>query len=305
MIDIFIPSYHRPKNIKTAKYFIDKIGYDPKKIHIVIDDATDDIEEYKEEAERYKCNLHIFNMDESIERYDYVHRVSKLRRSAGQSRNMFYDIAKKLDIDFYIVIDDDTNLFEIKPFGIYMRGAILEDINLVFESIKEFMQRQKIGVFALSQTGDVFGVPDRKMYRKKVMNTTFYNTKYIYRGERSALDSDTSLFVGVMNEGYFTGSTATGLVLSQTTSAKQKGGLTPTYNENRLLSKALVIPLQYPSLCHAERQKKNGNRLHHRIKYKHLNPCLIKGKRSNIAWDTYPEDVPFTNEPKRKKNGQK
>ena len=305
MIDIFIPSYHRPNNIKTAKYFIEKIGYDPKKIHVVIDDATDDIEDYKKEVERLKCNLHIFNMQESIERYDFVHRVSELRRSAGQSRNMFFDIAKENNIEFYIVIDDDTRQYEIKPFAIYMRGAILEDFELVFEGVKEFMQRQKIGVFALSQTGDMFSVPDKKMFRKKVMNTTFYNTKYIYRAEKSALDSDTSLFVNVMNEGYFTGSLATGLALNPTSSATQKGGLTPTYNENRLLSKSLVIPIQFPSLCHAERQKKNGNRLHHRIKYKHLFPCIIKGKRSNIAWDTYPEDIPFTNEPKRKINEQK
>ena len=132
------------------------------------------------------------------------------------------------------------------------------------------------------------------------MNTTFYNTNYVYRGERATLDSDTSLFVGLMNEGYFTGSVGTGLALNPTSSATQKGGLTPTYNENRLLSKALVIPIQFPSLAHAERQKKNGGRLHHRIKYKHLFPCIIKSKRSNIAWDSYPEDMLFTNEPKRK-----
>ena len=29
-------------------------------------------------------------------------------------------------------------------------------------------------------------------------------------------------------------------------------------------------------------------------------PKIIKGKRTNIAWDTYKEDYPFTNEPKRK-----
>ena len=305
MIDIFIPSYHRPTNIKTAKYFIEKIGYDANKMHIVIDDATDDIEDYKKETKRLNCNLHIFNMEESINRYDYVHRVSKSRRSAGQGRNMFFDIAKKLDIDFYIVIDDDTRQYEIKPFAIYMRGAILEDFERVFEGVKEFMQRQKIGAFALSQTGDMFSVPDRKIYRKKVMNTTFVYTRFIYRGERSALDSDTSLFVGLMNEGYFTGSIATGLALNPTSSATQKGGLTELYNEHRLLSKALVIPLQFPSLAHAEKQKKNGGRLHHRIKYKNLFPCIIKGKRSNIGWNTYPEDVPFTNEPKRKNNEQK
>tara|TARA_R100000781_G_scaffold33605_1_gene24354 strand:- start:229 stop:1146 length:918 start_codon:yes stop_codon:yes gene_type:complete len=305
MIDIFIPSYHRPNNIKTAKYFIDKIGYDPKKIHVVIDDDTDDIEDYKKEVERLECKLHIFNMQESIETYDYVHRASKLRRSTGQCCNMFFDIAKENNIDFFIHIDDDTRQYEIKPFAIYMRGAILEDFELVFEGVKEFMQRQKIGVFALSQTGDMFSVPDKKMFRKKVMNTTFYNTNFIHKGRKGVLDNDTCEFAGLMNEGYFTGSVATGLALNPTSSATQKGGLTPTYNESKLLSKALVVPIQYPSLCHAERQKKNGNRLHHRIKYKHLFPCIIKGKRSNIAWDSYPEDVPFTNEPKRKINEQK
>ena len=301
MIDIFIPSYQRAKNIKTAKYFIEKIGYDPKKIHIVIDDDTDDTKDYQDEAKRLKCNLHIFNMEESIKTYDYVHRASKLRRSTGQCCNMFFDIAKKNNIDFFIHIDDDTRQFEIKPFAIYTRGAVLEDFDLVFEGIKEFMLKQKIGVFALSQTGDMFQVPDKKMFRKKVMNTTFYNTKYIYKGRKGVLDNDTCEFAGLMNEGFFTGSLGTGLALNPTASATQKGGLTPTYNESKLLTKALVVPIQFPSLCSAEKQKQNGGRLHHKINYRYLFPKLIKGERNNIAWDTYKEDIPFTNEPKRNK----
>ena len=66
-------------------------------------------------------------------------------------------------------------------------------------------------------------------------------------------------------------------------------------------NKSLIIPIQYPSLCYAEKQIKNGGRLHHHIKNKNLSPRIIKGKRDNIAWDTYKEDTPFTNEPKRKK----
>ena len=299
MIDIFIPSYHRPTNVKTAKYFVKK-GYNSKKIHVFIDDETDDIDVYKKEMAKLNCHLHIFNMKEARDRYDFVHRQSKSRRSAGQCRNMFYDIAKKLNIDFYLVIDDDTRQYEIKPFAIYTRGAVLEDFVKVFEGVKEFMQRQRIGLFGLSQTGDMFSVPDYKIFRNKVMNTTFVNTKYIYRGERSIQDNDTSQFVGVMNEGLFTGSVATGLALNPTSSATQKGGLTELYNENKLLNKSLVIPIQFPSLCYAERQKKNGGRLHHRILHRYLMPKIIKGKRTNIAWDTYKEDYPFTNEPKRK-----
>jgi len=303
MIDIFIPSYHRPQKVKTAKYFI-KLGYNPKKIHVFIDDETDDIDDYKKEMQKLGCNLYIFNMDESRERFDYIHRASESRRSAGQCRNMFYGFAKKLNIDFYLVIDDDTSHYQIRPFAVYVRMANLEDCISVFEAVKEFMQRQRVGLFALSQTGDMFERYSTKTLRKKVMNTTFYDTRFIYRGERGLQDNDTSQFVGIMNEGYFTGSVASGLVLNQTSSASQKGGLTELYNECKLLNKSLIIPIQFPSLCYAERQKRNGGRLHHRINYRYLNPKIIKGKRNNIAWDTYSEDVPFTNEPLRK-NEQK
>ena len=163
------------------------------------------------------------------------------------------------------------------------------------------MQKRKIGVFGLSQTGDMFTVPDKKILRNKVMNTTFINTKYIYRGEKAIQDNDTSQFVHIMNEGFFTGSLGTGLALNPESSASQKGGLTDLYKENKLLNKSLIIPIQFPSLCYAEKQKKNGGRLHHHIINKNLSPRIIKGKRNNIAWDTYKEDSPFTNEPKRNK----
>lgn len=72
-------------------------------------------------------------------------------------------------------------------------------------------------------------------------------------------------------------------------------------DECKLLNKAMVTPIQFPSAIHAERQEKNGGRLHHRIKSRYLYPKIMKGKRSNIEWDAYPEDVPFTNEPNNRK----
>lgn len=298
LVDIFIPSYHRPDKVKTAKYFV-KNGYDPKKIHVFLDSETDDHHAYEKAMNKLGCNLHVFDMDEARERYDYVHRVSKSRRSAGQARNQFYDIAATLGIEFYCVIDDDTANYQVRPFGRYIRMADAGDIAPFFIAVREFMQRQKIGCFGLSQTGDMFAIYDERLMRKKVMNTTFIDTRFIYRGERGMQDDDTSQFVAIMNEGYFTGSLASGLVLQQTPSATAVGGLTELYNECKLLNKALTVPIQFPSLCRAERQTRNGGRLHHRIQYRYLFPYILKGERSNIAWDTYPEDVPFTNEPDR------
>lgn len=301
MIDIFIPSYHRPDNLKTVNYFL-KIGWKAEHLHVFIDDETDDIDEYQKIREKLGFNLHIFSMKESRERYNYIHRPSKSRRSAGQARNMFYDKAKELNIEFYMVQDDDTTGYEIKRFGKYKRIANFDDIFNVFEGVKEFMYKRRIGLFGIPQTGDFIGGSNKKILRNKVMNTTFVLTKYIYRGENGYGDDDTSQFVNIYNNGLFTGTLGDGLTLKQTTSATAKGGLTELYNEAKLLSKALICPIQFPTAVFAEKQVKNGGRLHHNVQNKYLSPRLIKSPNiDNIAWDTYPEDTPFTNEPKRLK----
>lgn len=202
-----------------------------------------------------------------------------------------------------MVQDDDTNAYQVRPFGVHIRMAKTDDVINHFMAVKDMMVKRHIGMFGLSQNGDLIGGNNEYLFRKKVMNTTFVQTKYLYRGEKGVQDDDTSQFAGVMNEGLFTGSLANGLILSQTVSAVQKGGLTDLYREAKLLNKALVVPMQFPSCCWAEKQKQNGGRLHHRINYRYLMPKVINGNCSNIEWDAYPEDYPFTNEPlNREKN---
>jgi len=303
-IDIFIPSYKRANNLKTVKYFTAN-GYEAGKIHVVIDSEADDKEEYEKECERYNVNLYVYNIDEARVRYDFVHRPSPARRAAGMARNMIYDIARNKGIKFYIVQDDDTQGYEVKRYGKYCRLARINEVVSVFNSIKRFMEVNRIGLFGLSQTGDYIGGAKCVLYQPKVMNTTFVNVNYIYAGERGVQDNDTSMFTGVLNEGYFTGQLMDGVVLKQTQSATAEGGLTDLYKELKLLNKALVTVIQYPSAIIAEKQKMNGGRLHHRINYRYLMPKILKmpNGRSNIAWDTYPEDGMFTNEPKLRRAG--
>lgn len=211
----------------------------------------------------------------------------------------------KVDLEW----DEDTTGFQKKKRGFrsYNGKPTPDEIFLQMWYTEHFMRRRHIGVFAWLQTGDFIGGENTYLYRPKVMNTTFYLLPYIYRGERGVQDDDTSQFVGILNRGLFTGSYGCGCVLEQMPSATQKGGLTDLYNECKLLNKALVTPIQYPSAIKATRQKKNGARLHHLISYRYLMPKILKieGGRDNIAWDTYEEDWPFTNEPKRRvENGK-
>lgn len=297
MCRIFIPSYHRPSNIKTA-WYMKKIGWDMGRITVFVDNEADDISEYEKTAAEMGFNLHVFDMEEARRRYDYVHRASKSRRSAGQARNMFQDYALKNGIDFYCVMDDDTNYF-----ATFMQRRTVKEYDLVrrsFVAMEELMRKRRIGVMAFSQTGDFIGGYKKQLFTRKVMNTTFYLLPYIYRGERGVQDDDTSLFSGIINEGLFTGTMNHGIVLHQERSATQAGGLTDLYNECKLLNKALVTVIQFPSAIRAEYQEKNGGRIHHRINYRYLGPVIIKGSRDrdNISWDKWEEDYPFTNENK-------
>lgn len=304
MVDVFIPSYHRANNLKTVKCF-KRMGYDMSKVTVFVDDWADDIDEYRKSCEEFGCNLEIFDMNEAVRRYDYVHRANKFHRCVGQARNMLQDYAKKKGIDFYFVSDDDSSCYQVRVLGYnnYLRVASLEDWLFMAEETERLMRSRHIGCFAWSQTGDYYDQNYYHIYLKKVMNSTFYLLPYIYRAERGYGDEDTSMFTTMQNQGLFTGSYGIGIVLLQTPSAFQAGGLTDMYQECKLLSKALLCPIQFPSAIHAEKQVMNGNRLHHKINYRYLMPKVLKGDGTvdNIPWDTYPEDWPFTNEPKRVK----
>lgn len=236
--NIFIASYHRPFNLKTVYLFL-SYGWPPSKITVFVDDGAEDIKQYNSECARMGVNLHIFNIEEARARYDNVHRPSPLRRNVGQAQNMMQEYAKEKGIDFYVEQDDDSLSFEIKKWGRYVKVANSEQVKTVFKMAEGFMRKRKIGLFGLSQTGDYIGGNNKGHYLRKVMNTKFYLLPYINRGEKGILDVDTSQFTGVWNEGYFTGSCADGVVLHQMASATQKGGLTDTYKEEKLLKKAL------------------------------------------------------------------
>lgn len=255
MCHIFIPSYHRPKNLLTVKYFR-KIGWDMRYITVFIDDETDDIPEYEETASEYGFSLHVFDMEKARRKYDYVHRASQSRRSAGQARNMFQEYATEKAIDFYVVIDDDT-----RNFTTFMQRRVLKDRDTIrrsFIAVEDLMRKRKIGVMGFPQHGDFVGGYKQGLFIRKVMNTTFYLLPYIYRGERGVQDDDTSLFTGIMNEGLFSGTIQHSLVLQQMQSAMQEGGLTDLYNECKLLNKALVTVMQFPlcDLCREARKKR-------------------------------------------------
>lgn len=295
MINIFVPSYHRADNCKTVEVMLNKYGWDPKKLTVFVDDEEqENVDAYKKLQKEKNINLHVFDINKARENFDFIHRASPSRRAAGMCRNVFWEYAEANNIDYYVVMDDNTTSFGIKHIDRERTCRNKEVVCEVFNMIVDFMKRKRIGCFALPQSGDFIGGNVKGVYLNKVMNTTFYCTKFVHGGEAGVQDNDTTQFVNMHNRGMFTGSTGYGLILHQRQSCTAKGGLTDLYKECKLLNKSLVCVIQFPSAITAMHQKKNGGRIHHSIKDKYLRPRIMKGKRGNIAWDTYEEDVPFT-----------
>lgn len=296
-VDVFIPSYHRSDNLKSLRYLCG-IGWEPKNIHILIDNEAGDEKDYRETCERYGCCLEVLDIAEQRRRFDYVHREPQSRRAAGMMRNAFCEYAERKGIDFYLVMDDDTSGFEVKLNGKYQRYEVKKPlIDYVLGEVRDMMMKKGLGAFALPQTGDFIGGESKRYYMPKMMNCVCYLTGYIRRGERGVQDNDTSMFCGVLNEGLMCGSFADGLTLKQTVSGTNSGGLTDLYHEQKLLNKSLVVPIQFPGAVYAERQEMNGGRLHHHIEYRYLMPRILKGEpeRENLDWKKWDEDWPFTN----------
>lgn len=299
---IFIPSYKRANNLKTVNY-LEKFEYPSKLIHVVVDDETPDLDDYKYQAQSRGFKLHIFNLNEAQRRYDFVYALpASMKRTTGMARNMFFDIAKELNIKIFGYMDDDTLYFSIRPNQVYKRIANKDDIKIAFALLAEFIDKHKIGLIALPQIGDIFHHDSDYLLKYKTRNCIFFNTDYIEHGERGFLGDDISMFMSVLNEGLFTGSLWGAIYLNQANTAKQAGGLTEIYKEAKLMSKALICPIQFPSCVWVEKQKMNGGRIHHHIDYRYLVPKILKlpkSKINTIRWDAFEEDVPFSNEPRR------
>lgn len=297
-LHIFIPSYHRSDNLKSVRYLAE-IGWEMSRVVVFIDNEAGDGADYEEQARTYGFSLEVLDFQEQIKRYDYVHRAPKSLRSVGQWQNAFCEYAEKNRIGFYCYMDDDTSGFEIKLQGRYQKVEVRKGLlSYVFGEVVSMMEERGLGAFALPQTGDFIGGETKRLWMPKMMNCIIYQTGFVRRGMRGCLDVDTSQFTGIWNEGLFCGSLADGVTLKQTPSGVSGGGLTALYHEQRLVVKSLVVPIQFPSAVYAERQEKNGGRLHHHIDYRFLAPKILKGgqDKDNLNWRKWEEDRIFTNE---------
>ncbi len=223
----FILSHGRPNKVLTVNT-LKRHGYTGK-IYIIIDDTDPTIEQYKQNFE----NVIVFNKQKYIDEADTGDNFG-ITKTITFARNATFDIAKDLNLDYFIQLDDDYTEFNytIDKFFNYKVRSI-KSLDQVFELYFQFLDASGAHTVALAQGGDFIGGDNSGVFKKqiyrKAMNVFFCKTDKPFKF-RGSMDEDVNTYVYLGHQGYlfFTISFAR---MNQLPTQQNPGGITETYLE--------------------------------------------------------------------------
>ena len=185
---IFIITHERANEQKTLKALLER-NYKGK-IYLVVDNLDKQMMDY---VEKYKGQVIVFDkeqMHKITNTMDNFHNLS----SAVYARNFVQEYAKKYNIEYYAIFDDDIEYFcyRYNNFGFLSRKE-LTDINKIFDIYINFLKTTNIAGIGFGNEGGYFGGTEGK-FSKQYGRTI--NQAMIINGNKNIK------FLGTQNEDY-------------------------------------------------------------------------------------------------------
>ena len=272
---IFILSHGRANNLITLKT-LDKIGYTGK-TYIIIDNEDEQEEEYK------KLNVEdviIFDKNKMIEKTDTADNF-KDHRLVVYARNKCWDIAKKLGIKYFLVLDDDYSSFDFRFIkDNKFKAKKIQNADKLFLKTIEFLEKSGALTIAYAQAGDFIGGKDNGNYKKEVlrkaMNTFFCMTDRPFKFSGST-NEDVNAYItyGMKGKLMFT---ITKVSVVQKMTQQNPGGLTDIYLDNGTYVKSFYSVIHEPSCVKVALMGSNNKRIHHKINWDKCCPKILNEK---------------------------
>ena len=267
---VLILTHGRADNVITEKT-LRKQGYTGP-IYYVIDDEDDQTEQYKE---RYGSNVIIFNKTMWLNLTDTGDNDGN-RGVVVPARNAAFDIARSLDLDYFLELDDDYKSFMVR----YEKdGALksydIKNLDAVFDIYVEFLEASDALTVAFSQGGDFIGGLNGDMWKQKIkrkaMNAFFCRTSrpFEFYGRLNE-DATMTALLGNQGEKIFT---LANVMLVQEATQKNKGGLTEAYLEFGTYLKSFYSVIFCPNSVKVKTMGQNSRRIHHAVDW---NKCAAK-----------------------------
>jgi hypothetical protein len=268
---VFILSYGRAGNVSTYKS-LRKQGYTGK---IFLICSTDDkmIDLYKQE---YGDEVIVFDKSNQKGKFDIGDNFNN-DHVAVFARNENFEIAKKLNIKYFLQLDDDYANFRFKFNDQIEYGDwFIKDLDKVFELVLNYYKSIPALSIAFAQGGDFIGGElgsgaESIHIKRKIMNTFFCSTdrpfKFVGRG-----NADVNTYVTNGNKGNLVFQTNQ-LAIQQQQTQLNEGGLTEFYLNGGTYVKSFYTLMFAPSCVKISVIGPVEKRIHHSVKW---NNCCAK-----------------------------
>jgi len=275
---VFILSHGRSDNVFTYNT-LKKQGYTGK-IYFILDNEDNSINKY---ITKYgEENIIIFDKLLISKTFDECDNFDN-RKTIVYARNACFEIAKKLNIKYFIQLDDDYTSFRYRYVaGKYITKGYVKCLDKYFKILLSFYKSISAKSIAIAQGGDFIGgescgmISNYDHNSRKCMNSFICSTDRAYKFTgRINEDVNTYVYLGGLG---FLFITIPHIALEQKTTQKNVGGMSEIYNSSGTYIKSFYTVIINPSCAKIKLMGFTEHRLHHSIKWDNAVPCIIDEK---------------------------
>ena len=275
---VFILTYGRPDNVKTYKT-LKRFGYTGK-IYFICSDDDKQLDKYKE---LYKKQVIVFSKKDYKNKFDIGDNFDD-ERVVVYARNACFDLAKKVGIKYFLVLDDDYTDFSYRFNSelSYNKGrGYINNVDDIFKAVLDYYKTIPAKTIALSQNGDWIGghnsgwAKELKL-KRKCMNSFFCSTErpFMFTGR---INEDVNAYtrLGAVGDLFLT---IPNVSLKQTDTQANEGGLTDIYLSQGTYVKSFYSVMFSPSSVKVAMLNTERSRLHHRVSWNNAIPVILNEK---------------------------
>ena len=281
-IAVFILSHGRPNNVITYEN-LRKQGYTGK-IYIIVDDEDKTLNEYKA---KYKNEVIVFSKKEYQNSFDIMDNFAG-NKVIVYARNACYDIARKLNLDYFFEYEDDYTQFLYRYIkNDMLKGIKIMNLDQIFERMIQCLDETNATTIAFAQGGDFIGGASsfsHNTFKRKAMNS------FLFKVNKDK--SQDTTFIGRMNDDVNTYLTQgkvgklffqiSNICLNQLRTQSNTGGNTEAYKAYGTYVKSFYSVIAEPSCCEISMLGTTHKRIHHRIKWNNAIPKIVDEKYKKV-----------------------
>ena len=270
---VFILSHGRANNVITIKT-LREIGYTGK-IYIIVDNEDEQINKYKnlEDIE----DVIIFNKEEEMKYTDTADNF-KDHRLVVYARNKCHDIARELDLEYFLELDDDYTGFGIRyDNGGKLSRKKITKADTLFDAFIDFLEKSNALTVTFAQGGDYIGGIGSKVWQdqlsRKAMNCFFCKTDRPFKFSGST-NEDVNAYITYGNKGKLM-FTVADICMDQLQTQSNPGGLTDIYLDNGTYVKSFYSVIHQPQCVKISTMGNKFRRIHHKILWDKCTPKIL------------------------------